>query len=480
VFLSHTSELRQYPERGGSFIDHAERAVSAAGHVIVDMEDFEAIDRAPEEFDDAKLRSCQVYVGIYGLRYGTPARNQPDKSYTELEFDTATALGLPRLVFVLDRTKKIDIPAEVLLDREYGHRQDAFLKRVENGGVIVKYFSNPDDLARLLERSLRALADNERQHAQHHPPRAAATTPPRQVPELLPYLADRHDQDDVLVAALQPLLNSDQPRPLVVIVHGDDDQLVANYRLRFFQHTIRARTHGMGDIGDFHSNLRWPDRFPAAEPFAASFRRAITHQLQDDQYTLSTLGMESAGSDLGTLVLWSTTNTDDWCGTREETLARICAFWQESEAFIARRQIHWISIQYSQPDAWCGPDWPGLCWLLPPYWFHRWRCAALRNRNKRIRAALQALARSLPETSLLVVPELKSVCRSDVEAWARSPWVSTVLAGREPNAVLRRLEQLEQNVKAFYRGRRTPRGEAPIPMGELADFLHDQLQQVMP
>lgn len=144
--------------------------MSAAGHVIVDMEDFEAIDQSPAEFDDAKLRSCDVYVGIYSPRYGTPARNQPDKSYTELEFDTATALGLPRLVFVLDRTKKHDIPVEVLLDREYGHRQDAFLERVQNSsaGITVKFFKNPDDLAHLVERCLRALAarDRERQHSQ--------------------------------------------------------------------------------------------------------------------------------------------------------------------------------------------------------------------------------------------------------------------------------------------------------------------------
>ena len=102
------------------------------------------------------------------------------------------------------------------------------------------------------------------------------------------------------------------------------------------------------------------------------------------------------------------------------------------------------------------------------------------NRNNRIRTALRTLARSQPAASLLLLPELESVRRSDVEAWARSPAVRTVLAGREPNPAVRRLEKLEQNVKTFYRARRTPRGEVPIPMRELAEFLHDQLQQVMP
>lgn len=36
VFLSHTSELRNFPEKG-AYIVEAERAIMAAGHVIVDM-----------------------------------------------------------------------------------------------------------------------------------------------------------------------------------------------------------------------------------------------------------------------------------------------------------------------------------------------------------------------------------------------------------------------------------------------------------
>ena len=43
VFLSHTSELREFP-RGASYVDAVERAVSAAGHVIVDMAGFPAAD----------------------------------------------------------------------------------------------------------------------------------------------------------------------------------------------------------------------------------------------------------------------------------------------------------------------------------------------------------------------------------------------------------------------------------------------------
>ena len=144
---------------GRSYVAEAERAISAAGHVVVDMADFPAADQPPAQLCIDRVRGCDVYVGVLGTRYGSPVRDRPEVSYTELEFHTATDAELPQLVFLLN-TDAIDvgIPLKLLIDREFGTRQDAFRRRVWQGGLVTGYFTSPNELGQLVERSLQGLS----------------------------------------------------------------------------------------------------------------------------------------------------------------------------------------------------------------------------------------------------------------------------------------------------------------------------------
>ena len=134
VVISHTSELRDFP-RGRSYVAAVERAVSATGHVIVDMADFPAADQPAAQLCADRVRGCDVYVGVLGTRYGSPVRDRPEVSYTELEFDTATEAGLDRLVFLLDTSaENVGIPVSALTDHEFGARQAAFRRRARDRG----------------------------------------------------------------------------------------------------------------------------------------------------------------------------------------------------------------------------------------------------------------------------------------------------------------------------------------------------------
>jgi tetratricopeptide (TPR) repeat protein len=140
-----------------------ERAISACGHVVVDMADFPAADQVPADLCRERVRGCEVYVGVLGTRYGSPVRDRPDVSYTELEFNTATEAGLARLVFLLDtNAADVGIPVSGLMDVEFGARQVAFRRRVQECGLVTQVFADPATLGQLLERSLRELAERRR------------------------------------------------------------------------------------------------------------------------------------------------------------------------------------------------------------------------------------------------------------------------------------------------------------------------------
>jgi tetratricopeptide (TPR) repeat protein len=162
VFVSHTSELRDFPA-GGSYVAAVERAISACGHVVVDMADFPAADQVPAELCRERVRGCEVYVGVLGTRYGSPVRDEPEVSYTELEFDTATEAALERLVFLLDtNAADVGIPLSRLMDAEFGARQLEFRRRVQECGLVTQLFADPATLGQLVERSLRELAERRR------------------------------------------------------------------------------------------------------------------------------------------------------------------------------------------------------------------------------------------------------------------------------------------------------------------------------
>lgn len=155
VFLSHTSELREFPQ-DRSFVAAAENAVNRAGDAISDMAYFPARDDKPAGYCQEKVCGSDIYVGLIGLRYGSPVRDQADVSYTELEFNTATEARLPRLVFLLDEDSAVPIPPGRLIDVDPSLqvRQRAFRAQILDSGVMAGKFSSPQQLEMLLLQAL--------------------------------------------------------------------------------------------------------------------------------------------------------------------------------------------------------------------------------------------------------------------------------------------------------------------------------------
>src|SRR5215470_6458393 len=126
--------MRQFPAQR-PFAAAAEAAITRARQTLMNMAYFTARDSQPAEYCRRAVIEADIYVGIIGLRYGSPVIDRPHLSYTELEFEVATERGIPRLIFLLDETAELPLPAIHIIDTQYAARQEAFRRRLQDIGL---------------------------------------------------------------------------------------------------------------------------------------------------------------------------------------------------------------------------------------------------------------------------------------------------------------------------------------------------------
>ena len=120
------------------------------GHDVVAMENYVAEDQIPLETCVRDVSSCEIYVGIFGWRYGfIPDGDQKGLSITEHEYRQAERQHIPRLVFLLDASRPwpphyIDAFSG---DSDKGQRIRCFREELQQKR-LVSFFTSPDDLAR--------------------------------------------------------------------------------------------------------------------------------------------------------------------------------------------------------------------------------------------------------------------------------------------------------------------------------------------
>jgi hypothetical protein len=119
------------------------------------MRHFAASNMDPAALCEREVRESDVYVAIVGLDYGTPVPGRPELSYTQLEFETATRLQLPRLVF-LGKEEALPPPRDTSSDLL--RRQQAFRESLQKqAGLTVAWFGSPDELDLQVFQALGAL-----------------------------------------------------------------------------------------------------------------------------------------------------------------------------------------------------------------------------------------------------------------------------------------------------------------------------------
>jgi len=110
--------------------------------IIRGMEQFGSKPGSPVEECLRIVRSCQLYVGVFGMRYGSVPEGY-DKSITHLEYDEAQRVGLSSLIYMLNEDHPI--PAK---DVETGPGAEKLrgLKELLRKRHVVSVFTTPEDL----------------------------------------------------------------------------------------------------------------------------------------------------------------------------------------------------------------------------------------------------------------------------------------------------------------------------------------------
>ncbi len=185
--------MRRWPA-DRSWVTAAEDAVKRLRHAPVDMAYFAADDRPPAKLCVSLVENCDLYVGIIGTRYGSPVRDDPERSYTELEFDTATALGKRRLVYLVD-----EAAAQLAADAgdagaagavpaldPWAARQTAFRQRVLDSGLTATLVTSPAQVEAGLVQAIAQLMLADAVEASPVGTSAMPAPAPLRVPRQLP------------------------------------------------------------------------------------------------------------------------------------------------------------------------------------------------------------------------------------------------------------------------------------------------------
>jgi hypothetical protein len=150
VFVGHTSELAALPT-GRSFVAAAQAAVTRAGDVVVEMAYWTSEGLPPARLCREVVAGCDLYVGVVGFRYGAPVADEPSRSYMELEFEAAGAMGLDRRVFLVG--EDVGLPRSAVVDEKFGGQQKAFRARLR-AELVPQVVSSPDQLELMLYKAL--------------------------------------------------------------------------------------------------------------------------------------------------------------------------------------------------------------------------------------------------------------------------------------------------------------------------------------
>jgi hypothetical protein len=383
IYISSTySDLADYRRA-------ARDAILALQQFPVGMEDYRASDERPLDRCLQDVRASDAYVGIFAWKYGFRPGNA-EKSITQLEYEQAVASKIPCYIFLLQD----DAPwPRNLIPYEDQPRIQA-LRDTLRSERLVSFFRDTESLGRVVTQSLARVVGNAVGIDVKRPP----------VPDILPYLCDRSDQEFVLADSLKQS-TAGLNRLNVYIIHGDETEAHDKFLERLQKVTLPlllpAETRQTG-IQVFR--LEWPANFDTATDMSRRLEMNLSKEVLD--FALG--NKESINARLarfsGPVATHSHVITENWQQKGALLLDAFLGFWEEwPELSVGERLLVFLFVKYQVRS-------------LGPY-----RDRQLRQANASIRETLTNYDFGrFDRLGVSVLPELRGPTLSETQDWARS------------------------------------------------------------
>jgi len=149
VFVSSTfTDMQTYRRK-------VQDALTQLETIVRGMEQFGSKPGSPVDECIQVVRSCRLYIGVFGMRYGSIPDGY-DKSMTELEYEEAQKLSLPSLIYIID--ENYSIPAKDVETGPGAQKLQALKDHLKKRHVV-SFFTSPEDLQARITHDVPAQLD---------------------------------------------------------------------------------------------------------------------------------------------------------------------------------------------------------------------------------------------------------------------------------------------------------------------------------
>jgi Domain of unknown function (DUF4062)/inactive STAND len=430
IYVSSSYEdLRKYRRR-------VAEKIRELGHVAIGMEADGAQEERPLDVCLRQVRSCDGYIGLIGLRYGSSPWPECPHSYTELEYEAAAACGKRMLFVARPEVGDLQFPYRDT-DPEQIAKLEAFRTRVATHSIGL--FSS---IAELAEAVHKGILTNFGMGAL--------------VPPLLPHLCDRQPQEHALTDAFAARLPE---RPVLLVAYGDRREAQSQY-------IERLRVDSLPKLLDLsktdtvsHYRLTWPetarDRADIASWLTRELVRVVIGGSGRRSATLVDVFRQLAATRMPTLVSVSV-DCDRWGIDEARSLSSFIGFWQRAPDYSSVYPLV-VCLAISYP-------------VMPSK--ARWWSAWLDRRRDPAPMLGAIAAPAPPAITLGLLPRLgeDAVSRQQVHNWL----------DRNVRPLLTELHLDEglllQRIEEMFAAHEAASKTSLIPMGPLADGLVRAMQ----